>query len=91
MVEKCFEYDYLQSHVVIVYFQTETFFTATRLTYMYKKWQVKKNYGHTLCTGTFDTDTVVSCTSCFVVVYVQTEARFSKLLNVSYVHVCLYY
>ena len=55
----CFEYDYLQSHiVVIVHFQTEALFTAS-LTY--KRWKVKKNYGRTLCTS--DINTVVSTES----------------------------
>ena len=42
MVEKiiCFEYDYLQSRLVIIRFQKEALFTSS-LTY--KRWKVKKN------------------------------------------------
>ena len=41
MVEKMrFEYDYLQSRLVIVRFQTEALFTASL---MYERWKVKKN------------------------------------------------
>ena len=59
-----FEYNYLQSHLVIVCFQTEALFTASL---MQERWKVKKNYGCILCASNINT--VVSSMSCFVVVY----------------------
>ena len=59
-----FEYNYLQSCLVIVRFQTEALFTVS-LTQ--EPWKVKKNCGCILCTS--DINTVVSSMSCFVVVY----------------------
>ena len=54
----CFEYNYLQSRIVIVHFQSEALFIAS-LTY--KRWKVKKNHGCTLCRS--DINTVVSSES----------------------------
>ena len=59
-----FEYNYLQSRLVIVCFQTQALFTAS-LTQ--ERWKVKKNYGCILCMS--DNNMVVSSMSCFVVVY----------------------
>ena len=59
-----FEYNYLQSRLVIVRFQTEALFTASL---MQERWKVKKNYGCILCASNINT--VVSSMSCFVVVY----------------------
>ena len=59
-----FEYNYLQSRLVIVRFQTEALFTASL---MQERWKVKKNYGCILCVSNINT--VVSRMSCFVVVY----------------------
>ena len=68
-----FEYNYPQSRVVIVRFQTEALFTASL---MQERWKVKKNYGCILCTS--DINMVVSSMSCFVVY------TFWKLL-----HICI--
>ena len=59
-----FEYNYLQSCLVTVRFQTEALFTASL---MQERWKVKKNYGCILCASNINT--VVSSMSCFVVVY----------------------
>ena len=59
-----FEYNYLQSRLVIVRFQTEALFTASL---MQERWKVKKNYSCILCASNINT--VVSSMSCFVVVY----------------------
>ena len=61
-----FEYNYLQSRVVIVRFQTEALFTASL---MQEQWKVKKNYGCLLCTS--DINMVVSSMSCFVVYFLK--------------------
>ena len=64
-----FEYDYLQSHLVIITFKQRLFFTAS-LNYEQRK--VKENYG--LMVWMCDINMVISCLSCFVVIYFQTEA-----------------
>ena len=61
-----FEYNYPQSRVVIVRFQTEALFTASL---MQEQWKVKKNYGCLLCTS--DINMVVSSMSCFVVYFLK--------------------
>ena len=61
-----FEYNYPQSRVVIVRFQTEALFTASL---MQERWKVKKNYGCILCTS--DINMVVSSMSCFVVYFLK--------------------
>ena len=62
-----FEYDYLQSRLVIVQFQTEALFTASL---MYERWKVEKNLR--LFTVHERYNTVVSSMSCFVVVFFLT-------------------
>ena len=68
MIEKKrFEYNYLQSRLVIVCYQTEALLTVSL---MYERWKVKKNLR--LFTVHERYNTIVSSMSCFVVVYFLT-------------------
>ena len=73
-----FEYNYLQSRLVIVRFQTEALFTAS-LTQ--EPWKVKRNCGCILCTSNINT--VVSSMSCFIVVYCLKAITYMYLASTS--------
>ena len=78
-----FEHDYLQSRLVIVYFQTEARFSLLVSRTNDGKYSHSKKISAVHCArAILILHTVTSSKSCFVTVYFQMEAHSSRLSDV---------
>ena len=78
-----FEHDYLQSRLVIVYFQTEAHFSPLVSRTNDGKYSHSQKITAVHCArAILILHTVISSTGCFVTVYFQMEAHSSPLSDV---------